>query len=80
MNIDSFRDPLPDEAERYMSTIKNRDKASYLALFDLHPTVMWGSIRKTLSEEDRVWTSRVIKEKEVPEEDPGEGLYGVYHT
>lgn len=58
--IEFLRNPLPQERQHYLSTVQARDEQAFLQLFQLYPTVLWGSVTETLSDEDKTWTNRVI--------------------
>jgi hypothetical protein len=61
MMIGGIRDPLPDEARKYLAAVQARDEQAFMDLFGLYPNVLWGNVSQTLSAEDRQWTSSVLQ-------------------
>lgn len=60
--IEHCRDPLPDEERRYRAAVATRNKEQLMELNRLYPFVMWGSITRTLTNEEQGWTFEVAQE------------------
>jgi hypothetical protein len=71
----TVRNPLPDEAEQYLSAIRERDEAALAALFRRYPGVLWGQVTATLSRQDSAWTTDAVQNiQQAREVDPNDDM------